>query len=718
MSGRPLSLSSPPRRRDAGALGNRLFRFAVVADTHVNPQDGASSSTFRTNALANDRARFVFADINRLEARPEFVVHLGDLVHPVPELPTHAAAVERFRAIAAALEVPLHVLPGNHDVGDKLVEWMPAGTVVAEHVDAYRRFYGPDYYAFDARGCRFIALDAQIINSGLPCEREQKEWLERELVELGGRRWFLCMHYPPYVTDRDEPSTYDNIDEPGRSWLIALIERYRPEALFCGHVHHFWYDVVGETEMYLLPATSFLRHDYAEFYRVEPGPEHGRDDAAKFGYFVVDVHEGGHVAYCVRTFGATLREPDLAVAPAAGRRLPPVHTKTNRDAPVGVDLRHPWAELVEIAATGGVQEFERKTARNDYPLLALWEMGVRRLRVPLQDFLDPRVRHRMRLLREMGHEFHVYCFDVPTGAARETLVREGSVLDSLEIVLPWSRMREALRATGALRAATGLTVHLSKLRKHEDARFDGSRFSHFINHGFVLAEASQIAELLEADSAREAFDGLVFRVPRHEAPARAIEAIRRFCAEIDRGAVAHVRIAAEDPAEAMNDDLTNACRIGEAVFGGLAHREVAVYLDTFMDVDRGYFPRTGVIDRRYNPRLASRVYAALHAALAGDAIGLVGEQRSEPGTILYGRTHEHELALVLPARPQGFPTLDGWPGFSGATDRSVEVIDLSEGKCRMAPDVTDKPLEGEPSLRLPVEISAPVLLRAPRLRES
>jgi hypothetical protein len=324
----------------------------------------------------------------------------------------------------------------------------------------------------------------------------------------------------------------------------------------------------------------------------------------------------------------------------------------------------------------------------------------------------------MRLLREVGHEFHAYSFDVPVGAALETLVRDGSALDSLEIILPWSRMREALRATGALRAATGLKIHLSKLRKHEDARFDGSRFSHFINHGFVLPEASQIAELLEADPTHESFDGLVFRVPRHEAPARAIESLRRYCREIDRRAVAHVRIAAEDPAEAKNEDLANACRIAETVFAGLAHPDVAVYLDTFMDVDRGYFPRTGFIDRRYNPRLASRVYAALHATLAGDALSLVGEQRSESATILYGRAGESDLALVLPAHPQVLPPLDGWTTFSGEMDRSIEVVNLSEGVHRTASDVVDKGPKGERPARLSIEVNAPTLLRIPRFREA
>jgi hypothetical protein len=43
--------------------------------------------------------------------------------------------------------------------------------------------------------------------------------------------------------------------------------------------------------------------------------------------------------------------------------------------------------------------------------------------------------------------------------------------------------------------------------------------------------------------------------------------------------------------------------------------------DTFMDVDRGYFPRNGFIDRMFNPRPALRAYAAM-SHLLGDGVGV------------------------------------------------------------------------------------------------
>ncbi|MBK9609408.1 MAG: hypothetical protein IPO58_24470 [Betaproteobacteria bacterium] len=177
----------------------------------------------------------------------------------------------------------------------------------------------------------------------------------------------------------EERSTYDNIDQPARQWLLELLRDNRAEAMFAGHVHNFWYDVHGGTELYLLPSTAFLRHDYSEFYRINPGNEFGRGDAGKFGYCVVDVHERGHVMRLVRTDGRTL-PPEATYTPR--RTPPPANVKNAPFTGVGVELRHPWAEILDIPSTGGVQEFGRKPARNDYPVMALWEMGARLLKVP------------------------------------------------------------------------------------------------------------------------------------------------------------------------------------------------------------------------------------------------------------------------------------------------------------------------------------------------
>jgi hypothetical protein len=249
----------------------------------------------------------------------------------------------------------------------------------------WEKHFGADYHAFDHGNCHFVVINAQIINSGFAREAAQRDWLEADLPARAGKRIFLNSHYPPYFTHADETENYDNIGEPGRSWLLGLLEKHAIEALFCGHIHNFWYNRHGVTECYLLPSTCFVRQDYAEMYRTQPGPddEDGRNDSPKLGYFLVHVHENGHLCEIVRTYGETLA-PD-APPDAAVERVQPVHPRLNRRQSLGFDMRQNWMEIVEIPPTGSLDEFDRKEVRNDYPLMALWEMGVRHLRVPLRD---------------------------------------------------------------------------------------------------------------------------------------------------------------------------------------------------------------------------------------------------------------------------------------------------------------------------------------------
>ena len=73
-----------------GANRGPRFQFVVVADTHVNEGERISTSPYVSDHLATPRTRHVFAEIAAMDPPPRFVVHLGDIVHPVPSLPEGA----------------------------------------------------------------------------------------------------------------------------------------------------------------------------------------------------------------------------------------------------------------------------------------------------------------------------------------------------------------------------------------------------------------------------------------------------------------------------------------------------------------------------------------------------------------------------------------------------------------------------------------------------
>lgn len=688
----------------ASGLGARLFSFVVMADSHVNQEENKASSDFAVNRLSNARNRRVVHLINQLA--PAFVIHLGDMVHPTPIHAGYVVAAKAFRDLVEELECPLYLTPGNHDVGDKPGDWLPVQSVNDEFLALYERYFGTHYYSFDAHDCHFVVLNAQIINSGLACEVAQKNWLEQDLAANAGRRVFLCTHYPPYLHGPQEDGHYDNIDEPGRSWLLGLLTAYIVEAVFAGHVHNFWYHLHGETEIYLLPSTAFVRLDYSELYRVEPGPERGRNDAPKLGFLVVDVYESGHVANPVRTFGATLAP---GVKLEGVRRLPAVHTKSNTRAPVGIDLRYPWAETVEVAASGALDEFARKPARNDYPLMALWEMGVRRLRVPLTDLANPVTRERMRVWKRAGHEFTVYTHAVPSGGLRDVLTEHCDLISVWEVIAARRSFRDVLSQVSTVKAAAPLTVHLSKLRRGDDAHHHGDRARHVIEHGFLIEEEEEIRELLRRDGG---IDGFLFRLSREQSPWSGVRAIERLADALGTRGSAYVRLAADNPARALEDDLANANRVAETVVVAHACRDVDVWLDTFNDVDRGYFPRTGLVDRRYNPRIAGHVYRNLHAVLSAPSAEFSLEETfavSGARVLTMKKGAREFYFLIMPEREVPVSLLP-WPGESkGGAVAEVTWIDLVRGEIMMlACSIVES--DGKRFIQAGLRCGAPALL--------
>ena len=377
-------------------LGAYHFSYAVVTDTHVNFGETQCNSEFEINQRANGRLRHVIRDLNNRDV--DFVVHLGDIVHPVPAVPDlYEMAAKCFHEQIANLKHPLYLVPGNHDIGDKPIAWSPGAVACDDYIELWKKTFGKNYQFFDHRNCRFFMIDTQIINTELAAETEQRNWLEAEMADATkrGMRIFIHTHYPIFLTAPGEDEHFDNLAEPGRSWLLDLMKRHSVEAQFSGHVHNFWFNRFGITNCYALPSTAFVRQDYAEMYRAAPlpGTEGGRSDLAKLGYFIVHVYEHGHFCQWVRTFGA-IAEPD-SIDTTSADQVSAIHPLQNPHSRFGFDMRQNWLEEVEIPPSGSLDEFDRKRMRNDYALMALIETGVRRVRIPATDLLIP--EHRARL---------------------------------------------------------------------------------------------------------------------------------------------------------------------------------------------------------------------------------------------------------------------------------------------------------------------------------
>ena len=132
-------------------------------------------------------------------------------------------------------------------------------------------------------------------------------------------------------------------------------------------------------------------------FRIGPADQYGRNDTAKLGYLVIHVHENGHYFEMVRCHGLEQDGTELSTKTPIIQEdgAAPINPLTNRFPVLGFDLRQDWMETVQIPPSGGLDEFDRKAVRNDYALLALWEMGVKKLRIPITDLQSPSRRQRL-----------------------------------------------------------------------------------------------------------------------------------------------------------------------------------------------------------------------------------------------------------------------------------------------------------------------------------
>ncbi len=579
-----------------------LFTFAIISDTHIRPAELDQSSPFPVNDLANDRARYAMAMIGA--EMPAFVLHLGDMVHPLPHLPTYKQAAKEAHEIFAPLRERMYFMPGNHDIGDKPNPDAPAGPADETTIGQYEAEFGPSYHVFEQHGICFIMMNSSLVNAGTGEEAAQRKWLEETLEANKGQRIFLCSHYPPFIYAPDEQSHYDNYAEPGRSWLIGLIRKYAVEAVLSGHVHQFFYNRVDDARLYTFLPTSFIRQDYSEMYAIEAPDQYGRNDIGKFGIALVDVFESGHRIRILPSDGAGLEK---------GRELPadrPVWRRADTaPTPLKVPLRHAWATPIDMPFNGPMEEFARKRTRNDYTLMRLHQMGLRQVRVPLTDLLDVQIAERIRAFESTGIRFSYFSLGVPQAAAMEVLNREAANVEQLEIVAASDDLSDISRDLPRLGNLGAIKVIVGKSHSSKHEPKQGSKFAHSVSSGFKWAARDTVVAGLRGADRDKRISGLVMQLNLDDELSTALTDIETFAAAIDLDIEVNIRLADPNPAIANFDDQAIARRVREALEMAPRLRRTTLQVDTFVDIDRGYNPRHGLLDRHYNFRAAGRMLA-------------------------------------------------------------------------------------------------------------
>ncbi len=168
--------------------------------------------------------------------RAERVVVTGDLIQD-----DSAEAYRHFADALSRLELPVHCIPGNHDVRPLMRNALSAAPF--------------DYCAsIDLGDWQLIGIDSCL--DGTPGGRVADEELERLDAAIRGSdapNVLVCLHHPPIAMGS---AWLDRVGlENGDQLLERLAESGRVRAALFGHVHQAYDRQHGETRIIATPST-------------------------------------------------------------------------------------------------------------------------------------------------------------------------------------------------------------------------------------------------------------------------------------------------------------------------------------------------------------------------------------------------------------------------------------------------------------------------------
>ena len=162
--------------------------------------------------------------LNAMRPRPDLVVITGDLTHSGRE-----AEYETLRTLLNRLEVPLAVIPGNHDSREMFLR-----TMAHLPLDTTGSFV---QFIHDTDQMRIIGVDSlkKGSSAGEICA-QRLAWLDQALSGATGKPVIVALHHPPILVGM---TSMDPIWlKEGREELAALLTRHGSvKALLCGHHH-------------------------------------------------------------------------------------------------------------------------------------------------------------------------------------------------------------------------------------------------------------------------------------------------------------------------------------------------------------------------------------------------------------------------------------------------------------------------------------------------
>lgn len=204
------------------SVNAQKLKFTVWGDTQFQNPEIFETFIEKTNLL-----------------NPEFVIHVGDMIHGYTYSMVSAAKQwERFKHQINPLQVPFYPTPGNHDVTTK--------EILEAYADAWNQ-HDKFYYSFEIQNNLFVVLNAFENQDFYVIGDSQFNWLKNTLENTGSENIFVSLHPPMHLSHKE-------------NWekIHKLLVRHNVRAVFTGHAHIYDYRNIDGIDYFCLNTSGHL----------------------------------------------------------------------------------------------------------------------------------------------------------------------------------------------------------------------------------------------------------------------------------------------------------------------------------------------------------------------------------------------------------------------------------------------------------------------------
>jgi hypothetical protein len=207
------------------------FFFIQLSDTHWGEGDHL------------DRTKSIVTAIKNLPMKIECLVHTGDLT---ARTVCDTGALDSGLALLKSVNVPLHIVAGNHDIDKRHPETFAF----------FQKRCGPFLDQAEYHGVEFIFACVEPLADAFSIPGyEPIPALTAALKKADGKPCLLFIHTPP-VADFYENSFHDTWPKRNREQFEDAIRPFGIIAIFAGHFHRGDSFEIGTTRLYVCPSVA------------------------------------------------------------------------------------------------------------------------------------------------------------------------------------------------------------------------------------------------------------------------------------------------------------------------------------------------------------------------------------------------------------------------------------------------------------------------------